>query len=185
PWTFENGTDTARETAINTAEEIARKAGYASVPTDVAEAAWKSHNWRTPTYGRTPTRATLRAFGRAVNADKVLYGSVSWHTRSIWVNLGPRTISTATVNMNVLDVKSGRITFSRNGIEGRSDEDTDNYKLAADVLFTPIVTAVSGGPATPQEQRAVQVAMGVGYHEWVFPKGEKFSFVPTFALGAY
>ena len=186
PWTFENGTDTARATAITSAEEIARKAGYASVPTDVAKAAWNSHNYRTPMFGRIPAKSTLRAFGRAVSADKVIYGSVSWHTRSIWVDLGPKTISTATVNVNVLDVKTGKTVYTRRKIEGRSDEDTNNYKIAADVLFTPLVTAVSGGPATPQEQRAVQVALGLACHDWVFPQAERLSLLsPVFGVGGY
>ncbi|MES1147275.1 MAG: hypothetical protein ABUL49_00830 [bacterium] len=169
PWVFENGTDTARSTAAETGNEILHRAGYASVPLDVAEAAWISHGLRVPTFGHLPTRARLRSFGLALHADKVIYGSVSWHTRSIWVNLGPKTISTAIVDVYVYDVKSGRIAFTRTGVEGRSDETSNNYKVAAAVLFTPLVTAVSGGPATPQEQRAVQIAMGVAYHDWALP----------------
>jgi hypothetical protein len=164
PWAFENGTDTARATATRSVEEIAQKAGYASVPAQVAKDAWISSN---PTVGHLPSRAALKAFGTAVHAKKVLYGSVSWHTRSIWVNVGPKTISTATVSAYVLDVATGKVVFRSKKVLGRSDEKSNGYKLAADVLITPLVTSVSGGPATPQEERAVQIAIGTAYHSWV------------------
>jgi len=47
------------------------------------------------------------------------------------------------------------------------------YKIAADILISPLVTVVSGGPATPREQRAVQIALGRAYHSWVKPGSTK------------
>ena len=167
PWVFENGHDTSRSMAITTAEGIARKAGYASVPTQVASADWTAGKWPQPSFGHLPSTRTLRAFGKASHASKVLYGSVSWHTRSIWVNAGPKTISTATVNVYVLDVATGKVTFKKRGVTGRSDEKSKTLKLVGDVLLTPLITVVSGGPATPMEQRAAQIALGLAYHDWV------------------
>jgi len=167
PWAFENGTKTSRKTAITSAEEIGRRAGFTSVPAGDARSAWKSNNYPARSFGRLPSKATLEAFGLAVHASKVMYGSVSWHTRSVWVNLGPKTISTATVDVYVFDVSSNKVVFKSLGITARSDEKSNVYKVAADILITPLVTAVSGGPATPQEQRAVQIALGVAYHPWV------------------
>lgn len=169
PWVFQKGNRTARTRAVSTAEEIARKADYASIPNDVAVATWSRLKLPTPSYGNMPSRATLGKFARALSASKVVYGSVSWHTRSIWVNAGPKTISTATVSAYVYDVASNTITFSRTGIKGRSDEKSNGYKIAAAILITPLITAVSGGPATPQEQRAVQIGLGNAYTEWVHP----------------
>lgn len=167
PWVFQDGTHTSRMTAITTAEEIGRKADYSSIPHDIARTNWRSGGFPTASFGHMPSRTTLAAFGRSVHATTVLYGSVAWHTRSIWVNLGPKTISTATVNVYVFDVDSGKVIYRKLGVEGRSDEKSDGWKVAADVLITPLVTAVSGGPATPREQRAVQIAMGKAYHVWV------------------
>ena len=175
PWVFDNGNETSRTMAVSTAEEIARKAGYSTVPDDVANSSWNSNNYRYPEWDHLPNRSTIRSYGRAVKADVVLYGTVSWHTRSIWVDAGPRTVSTATVAVNVLDVRTGRIVYTKHGV-GRSDEDTNNVKLAADILLTPLVTAVSGGPATPQEQRAVQVALGRAYRGWIYPQGNVQTF---------
>ncbi len=168
PWAFQKGNRTSRTMAITTVEEIARKANFATIPGDTAQSAWQSH-FSGPSYGNLPTRTTLVAYGKALNASRVLYGSVSWHTRSIWVNLGPKTISTATVNVYVLDVASGKVIFSAKSVKGRSDEKSNGYKIAADILISPLVTVVSGGPATPQEQRAVQIALANAYHKWVKP----------------
>ena len=167
PWMFQKGTPTSRETAIATAEEIARKAGYEALPGDAARAAWASTGHAYVRFGNPPTRALLKAFGKAAHATKVVYGSVSWHTRSIWVNLGPKTISTATVNVYVFDVSSGMIIYKAKGVRGRSDEPSNGWKIAADVILSPLVTAVSGGPKTPHEQRAVQIALGKAYRDWV------------------
>jgi hypothetical protein len=167
PWVFHDGNHTSRMMAITTAEEIGRKADYSSVPHDVARSDWRSGRFPRPSFGRLPSDDTLAAFGRSVHATTVLYGSVAWRTRSIWVGLGPKTISTATVDAYVFDVSSGRTIYTKLGVEGRSDEREDAWKVAADVLITPIVSAVSGGPATPREQRAVQIAMARAYHAWV------------------
>ncbi|MDR3691780.1 MAG: hypothetical protein P4L46_20540 [Fimbriimonas sp.] len=167
PWAFQNGDKTSRQTAISTAEEIGRKAGFASVPKGVAKSTWASSSFPVRRFGRLPSKATLEAFGRSVHASKVIYGSVTWHTRSIWVSLGPKTISTATVDAYVFDVASNKVVFRNLGVTGRSDEREDIYKVAADILITPLVSAVSGGPATPREQRAVQIALGTAYHHWV------------------
>lgn len=167
PWVFKDGTDTARLTAKEACDEIARKAGYANISDDVSKAAWTKLKLPKPGVGLLPSRASLKAFGKAVKADKILSGSISWHTRSIWVNAGPKTVSTATVNAYVHDVKSGAVVFKRTAVKGRSDERSSGYKIAAAVLFTPLVTAVSGGPATPREQRAVQIALGKAFSNWV------------------
>ena len=166
PWSFQNGHGDSHKLAIQSGEEVARRAGYSAVPRKVAVAAWKSDGFSKPVFGRLPTHAQLQTYGKSLQAQKVVYGSVSWHTRSIWVNLGPKTVSTATINVYVFDVAANRVVFKKLGVTGRSDEKSDGYKIAADVLFTPLVTMVSGGPATPQEQRAVQIALGRAYHDW-------------------
>jgi len=167
PWVFSDGNVTSRGRAVTSAEEIGRKAGYVSIPRSDAKAAWSADHLPRPSYRNLPSRSSLEAFGNSLHANEVLYGSVSWNTRSIWVNLGPKTISTATVDAYVFDVSSKKVVFKMKGVTGRSDEKSNGYKIAADVLISPLVTAVSGGPATPREQRAVQIALGRAYHTWV------------------
>lgn len=167
PWTFANGNVTSRTMAATVSDEIAQKAGYSCVSMDNAMSAWKEQGLRAPSPGSWPTSSSLVSFGKATKADRILYGKVSWHTRSIWVNAGPKTISTATVTAYVFDVAKGRVVYKRSKVTGRSDERSNTLKVAAAVLLTPIVTAVSGGPATPREQRAVQIAMALAYKDWV------------------
>lgn len=171
PWAFAKGTDTARSTAYDVAEGIAQKAGYASIPQHVAEQAWESLQLPDAKVGKMPSVSSLRKFGKKVHAAVVLYGSASWHTRSIWVGAGPKTISTVTVNVYVYDVKADKVSFSKTKVEGRSDERENGYKVAAAVLISPVVSAVSGGPATPREQRAVQIALARAYYNWAKGKG--------------
>ena len=167
PWSFEGGTKTSHETARQTADEVLRKAGYATVGDDVARSAWDAAGLRRPRYRDLPPDQDLEAFGQRLHAKVILLGRVSWHTRSIWVDLGPKTISSAQVDVYVFDVAAGHGVYKREGMEGRSDEPENGWKVAADILITPLVTAVSGGPATPREQRAVQIAMGKALHPWV------------------
>ena len=167
PWVFEKGNETSKTFALTLLDEIANRADHSAVSMTESKEAWKANRLPRPSLGHLPSKATLHTFGVAVHASKVLYGSIAWHTRSIWVNAGPKTISTATVNAYVYDVKSNSVTYNRKSIEGRSDEQSLTLKMAADIFLTPLVTAVSGGPATPQEQRAVQVALGKAYGPWV------------------
>lgn len=171
PWAFDHGTDTARATALQSLGEIAGKASYSLIPQQVAQKAWSATGYPAPVYGDRPSKSELAAYGEKVHARVVVFGSISWHTRSIWVGAGPKTISTATVNAYVYDVRAGKIVYKRAGVEARSDEKENGYKIAADVLVTPIVSAVSGGPATPREQKAVQLALGNALHDWAHPRG--------------
>lgn len=166
PWVFTNGNATSQKTAMDTADAILSKAGYAPVPRDVARRAWAALKQPAPARN-LPTKTQLQQFGKKAGAAVVLYGSVNWHTRSIWVGTGPKTISTATVSTYVMDVKSGARIYTKTGVKGRSDEKENTLKVIADVLITPLVTVVSGGPKTPQEQRAAQIAMARALHDWV------------------
>jgi hypothetical protein len=167
PWVFRNGNGTSHSMAFSTTREVARKAGFDTTARGSAKDTWRSDGLPTPNFGRMPSKASLESFGKAMHVQDVLYGSVSWDTRSIWVGLGPKTVSTATVNAYVFDVGADKVVYKMKGIHGRSDEKENGYKVAADILITPLVTAVSGGPATPHEQRAVQIALGRAFHDWV------------------
>jgi len=50
-----------------------------------------------------------------------------------------------------------------------SSTPTDAVKAGLDLLLTPLVTFVSGGPKTPHEQRAVQIAVAKALKDWVHP----------------
>ena len=169
PWALDKATDTAQKSVHRVAAEIARKGGFEVVPGDTASSEWRRTDRRLPTIDHPSKLETLMEYGQAVHANYVLYGSVSWHTRSIWVNAGPKTISTATVNVYVLDVATGSNVYEKHDVEGRSDEKDAAIKIAGDILLTPLVSAVSGGPAAPREERAVQIALSRALYDWVHP----------------
>lgn len=166
PWVFVEGTDTSRKTATDTVHEIAMAKGYALLPADVSAATWKRLRLGTPSPKDRPNPGDLAKFARAMKADEVLFGMVSWHTRSIWVGAGPKTISTATVDAMVFDAKTGKIAYRKEDVRGRSDEKESSLKVVGAVLVTPLITAASGGPATPREQRAVQIALARALADW-------------------
>lgn len=166
PWLFDAGTPTSRNTAITSLGEACQKNGYSLISTSKAEATYKAMGIPMLSAVDGPKTSQLVQFGKKVGANYVVYGMISWHTRSIWVGAGPKTISTCTIDANVLDVSTGKVTYSKKGIEARSDEKENAVKLAAAVLITPLVTAVSGGPQTPQEQRAVQIAIARTFTNW-------------------
>jgi len=166
PWLFDEGTPTSRETAMNALAEIGKRNGYNVISQEKADAAYLQRKLPMLSAVNGPTLAQLALYGKSLGASYVVFGSISWHTRSIWVGAGPKTISTCTVDASVLDVATGKVSYSKEGVTGRSDEREDAVKLAAAVLITPLVTAVSGGPKTPQEQRAVQIALARAFANW-------------------
>ncbi len=165
-----SGTTTARHTAVQSVRETLEKGGFTLISQTVAAGTWKHLDLREPTTDRPATTSDIVKFARAVHARYVVQPMFRFHTRSIWVDIGPRTISTAFVTVRITDASSGRIVYKRVDVQGRSDAKTSILKYAGAVLITPLVTAVSGGPKTPQEQRAVQIAVAYAMHDWVHPK---------------
>lgn len=153
----DSGTTTSRAKAKEAMAEIFRKGGFKVLDDAAASKAWRSRGFRVPTSLRPPTTAQLASFGRTAGVKYVSTAIVTFHTRSIWVNLGPKTISNSTVAVTIVESSTGKVVYERDG-EGRSDEKTDNLKVVGALLISPLVTAVSGGPKTPQETRAAQIA---------------------------
>jgi len=163
PWMYEKGTETARKTAGETVRKIAENKGFTVVDKQKAYDAYTSLSPAMAWRSGMPLLSDLRRYAKSAGADAVMFGNVKWHTRSIWVGSGPKTISTATVDVYIYDVRSNKIVFRKENVEGRSDEKENTLKDIAAVLITPLITVVSGGPATPREQRAVQIALGRAY----------------------
>lgn len=167
PVVFDNsGTDTSRAKAKDAMVEVFKKGGFKVLDEAAASKAWKAKGFRVPTSARPPSIDQLASFGRAAGVKYVSTAHVTFHTRSIWVNLGPKTISNSTISVTVIESSSGKIVFEGDG-EGRSDEKSDGLKVAASLLVTPLVSAVSGGPKTPHESRAAQIAAARALEKFV------------------
>ena len=167
PFGFKDGNVTSRDMVYDTVRKIAEHGGYMVLPQDDVKNRYDSMRPAVALRNGLPIKSDLARFAAAVHADEIIFGNAGWHTRSIWVGSGPKTISTATVDVYVFDAKSGAITYKKKGIEGRSDETEKALKVVLSVLVTPLVTVVSGGPATPREQRAVQIALGRSLGPWI------------------
>ncbi len=162
----DSGTTTSRAKAKDAMVEVFRKGGFKVLDDAAAAKAWKGKGYRVPTSARPPSTDQLASFGRAAGVKYVSTAHVTFHTRSIWVNLGPKTISNSTISVTVIESSSGKIVFEGDG-EGRSDEKSDGLKVAGALLLTPLVTAVSGGPKTPHESRAAQIAAARALEKFV------------------
>jgi hypothetical protein len=152
-----SGTDTSRAKAKEAMNEIFKKGGFKVVEETGAAKTWSTKKFSTPTITRPPSKENLVSLGKSLGVKYVCSASVTFHTRSIWVNLGPKTISTCHITLTIVDSQTGKIVHEADA-EGRSDEKSDNLKIAGAILISPLVTAVSGGPKTPQESRAAQIA---------------------------
>ena len=167
PWAFTEGNVTSRTMVYDTVSKIAEHHGFAVVPQEMAmRSAESMGNGFAMNRGR-PALGKLAKYASANKANLVIFGSASWHTRSIWVGTGPKTISTATIDLFVYNAKNDKITYQKRGVMGRSDEKESALKDIGAVLITPLITAVSGGPSTPREQRAVQIAIGRAIRPWI------------------
>jgi hypothetical protein len=166
PWTFEDGNKTSREMVIETVRKIVEHNGLTVLPQERVEHRYDSLRPAVAFRRGMPVLEDLGRLAGELQADVLVFGKASWHTRSIWVGTGPKTVSTASVDVFFYNARSGRITFEERGAQGRSDEKESALKDVADVLITPFVTVVSGGPATPREQRAVQIAIGRAMAPW-------------------
>jgi hypothetical protein len=165
-----SGDETSRKTAIAAIDETLQKGGFTLISSRVAANTWRKLGLPMPTAEEAARRTDLVRLGTELKARYVVSAVVLFHTRSIWVDLGPRTVSSATVDIVITDVNDDKTVYSRTGVTGRSDEKFDLAKAGADLLITPLVTIVSGGPKTPHEQRAVQIAVAKAMRDWVRPE---------------
>lgn len=171
-----SGTDTSRAKAEAAVNEILTKGGFKLIANSKSAETWRAKGFRQPTSTRPPSAQNLVAVGRAVGARYVCAVQVAFHTRSIWVNLGPKTVSTCHMVTTIVDSRSGKIVHDSE-VDGRSDEKSDGLKVAAALLITPLVTAVSGGPKTPQEIRAAQIAAARSLEKFVTVDGSNPDYV--------
>lgn len=165
-----SGDETSRKTAIRSIEESLQKGGFTQISDRVAANTWRRLALPSVTADEPARRTDLVRMGTELKARYVVSAVVLFHTRSIWVDLGPRTVSSATVDITITDVADDKTVYSRQDVTGRSDEKFDLLKAGADLLITPLVTVVSGGPKTPHEQRAVQIAVAKAMRDWVRPE---------------
>jgi len=164
-----SGSETSRKTGVTAVKEALQKSGFTLISSTVAANTWRRLGFPMAMTNSPASLGDLVRFGRAVKAQFVVSPQFDFNSRSIWVDLGPRTVSTATVDIRITDVSKEATVYTRDDVTGRSDEKFNLLEAGADILVTPIATMVSGGPKTPHEQRAVQIAVVKALRPWVKP----------------
>lgn len=167
------GTDGAKKATREYLETVVTKAGFEILPTARTAAAMTSVGIIVPDDERVkqlpplPAPKDLLSIGQKLGCDYVIAARATWHTRSIWVSLGPKTKSDCTVDMMIVDVKKQEVALDAKAVKMDSTAKEDALKAAGTVLLTPLFTAVSGGPKTPHETRAGVLAMAKAISPWL------------------
>lgn len=175
PWAFQYGTKTSRETAENFLDKLLVKMGIDKVPEARVRVVWVQCNSGdeggitdyTPKVGEMPTPAQMLRVGLALHTDWVMAESAAWHSRSIWVGLGPKTKSTCTVCFRIVDVKNRVVALDENNLAVDDTAKEDVLKALGTLFISDLFTVVSGGPKTPHEQRAVELAIAKALQPWI------------------
>ena len=172
PFAYRGGTDSARETARETVDKFFEQAGYDRITINKDDIPWTANenlvgNENDP-LPRMPSERVMRHIGEVEHADLVVAGEVYWHTRSIWVSLGPKTKATAYVNLRMVALGDhAPTTLNVHDIAGSDTDEESAFATAASILTGGLVTIVSGGPETPHQQRAVQIALSRAFEPWL------------------
>lgn len=177
PWSYQGGTDTAVKTGDETVAALFSGAGYAVVPEIVIRAYLANKFGGMQRYltfdedGRRvhepPSPLEMLRIGRDMGVDLVCVGDASWHTRSIWVSLGPKTKATCTVDMVIIDVAKAEVVLDARRVSADSHKRETTAETAAALLIHIGFTAVSGGPKTPHQQRSARLAIGEAMEPWL------------------
>jgi hypothetical protein len=132
-----------------------------------------------------PTPKDLLILGEKLGVDWVITGHALWHTRSIWIGMGPKTKSDCTVDMVIVDVKKRELSLDARQVKLGCAPSDPPLKAATALLLglasrgllssTLPLTVVSGGPKTPREESAVRLAIAKAMEPWlaIHPRNEK------------
>lgn len=186
PWIYEKGTRGAQKTAQEFLEAVLtqslffRENSFQIIPEARVTQVWIQDLGHDPAQKRNvlPTPRELLKLGEKLGVDWVITGHAVWHTRSIWIGLGPKTKSDCTVDLVIVDVKKKEVSLDARRVTMDSTAKEDPLKAATTLLLglarvesqfflTLPLTVVSGGPKTPREQRAVQLAIAKAIQPWI------------------
>ena len=173
PLSMIKGTDGAKKSTREYLESVLTKSGFEIVPQARTVAAWSEMGcapFDEEKAKELPAMATdkeLLALGEKMDVDFVITGRATWHTRSIWVSLGPKTKSDCTVDLMIVDVRKKEVALDAKAVKMDSTAKESAGATAASVLVTPLFTALSGGPKTPHESRAGALAIAKAIGPWL------------------
>lgn len=168
PWTFREGTETAMKTAKETLTNLFEKSNFEVVPPVRAKTIWEEQLKMPPikeevtgkdSYPDLPTPESLLKLGKEMGVQFVCAGRATWHTKSVWVGLGPKTKADCTVDTIVIDVSKAEVVLDAKSIKADSTRKEAGLETAGALLVSFGITALSGGPKTPHQQRSAVLAI--------------------------
>ncbi len=168
PWNYVDGTEGARKTAKDFLTDILAKVRVDRISDVKTVAAWQEMNQTEFVPSKQmPTAAQMLRVGQKLGVDWVMAGSAAWHSRSVWVSLGPKTKSTCTVTVRIVDVKRQEVALDVAELKMDSTAKEDTLKALGTVFISGLFTMVSGGPKTPHEQRAASLGIAKALEPWL------------------
>jgi TolB-like protein len=168
PWNYVDGTEGARKTAKDFLTDILVKVKVDRISDVKTVAAWQEMNQTEFVPSKQmPTAAQMLRVGQKLGVDWVMAGSAAWHSRSVWVSLGPKTKSTCTVTVRIVDVKRQEVALDVAELKMDSTAKEDTLKALGTVFISGLFTMVSGGPKTPHEQRAASLGIAKALEPWL------------------
>ena len=171
PWTFRAGTPSAVETANDTINHFFDRAGYDRLSPDRIGTVWHHQsdwvNMEQDPMPPMPTDQQLKRIGQRLGVDLICVGRVSWHTRSVWVSLGPKTKATCTIDLRMVAIDHGGVSLNERDVQADDTSEESGFQTAAGILTGGLVTVVSGGPASSHQQRAAQIALSRAFEPWL------------------
>jgi hypothetical protein len=176
PLALQAGTDTAMKTARETLNTLFEKSKHELISPAAVRTSWEDDLKYTKlpevveqgeAYPQLPEPRALLEMGRKLGADWVCAGRGKWHTKSVWVGLGPKTKAEFTVDLIIVDVKKSEVALDAKGVKSDSTRKEKGLETAGALLVSMGVTALSGGPKTPHQQRAATQAIALAMEPWL------------------
>lgn len=176
PWSFKEGTDTAVQTAKEAISKILQGSNFEVVPWGRTKMFWEERLGM-PVLRETldarealpelPSPTAMLKLGKLMGVQYVCAGRASWHTRSIWVTLGPKTKADCTVDTVIVDVDNAQVVLDARNVKADSTRKEAGLETAGALLVTWWITLPSGGPKTPHQQRAAVLAISDAFKPFV------------------
>lgn len=176
PFSMQAGTETAVKTAKETLLALLASEGVKPASKADTLHAWIDVLGNKPPVEIYKVRAyvpdlprpqELLKLGQQLNVDFVCAGRLTWHSTSKWVGLGPKTKAYAYLDLILIDVEEKLILVEAKRIETDSTRVEKSWETAASILVSTGFTMLSGGPKTPHQQKAAQMAIAKALEPWL------------------
>ena len=114
-----------------------------------------------------PTLDQMTTIGEKVGTRYVLAGRAQWSRRNVWVGIAYRAKAICTVDVQLLDMSTGRLVLDAKNVVGDSTENKSPFNTITSVIALNPLPLMIPGSVTPQQQRAVTVAIARAMEPWI------------------